>query len=341
MTKHCVWEKNQATLEGTVILYNRKYIQTSKTETRKKDIRFYYALSEGKDAPTVPSDQSVYQALWDNPERSNRSLKRKAPPQQAEMPIQAKKSKPLTSTWKTASSTGAAPQETASDNAMPSLPPISFEEAHNMVQEAWNKVFPKLRFPVEMIAFFPATKFKLPLFAAPHERNQERSAFTHQSTKDPSRSKVEINKNLESQFLKERAFFASLKKILNSGSNQLTPHTRHLLATFAASHPHISVIYQEMLNALARYKLLLEIKAGLEFSGKAKGMDLSFINLENVANSSPSATTFTNWVVEMARDQYLIFGCKIENSNKFCQSDGGQKGQEVRHFTSFDPLDNE
>ena len=209
-----------------------------------------------------------------------------------------------------------------------------------MVQEGWNKAFPRLRFPVDVIALFPATKFKSTLLAAPHERHQELPALTCQSTKDSSRSKVEINKNLESQFLKERAFFASLKKNLNSNSNQPTPHTRHLFAAFAASHPQISVIYQEMLIALARCTFLLEIKASLEFSGKAKGMDLTFINLENVANSSPSATTLQNWVVEMARDQYLIFGRKIENSNTFCQSDGGQKGQEVRLFTTFDPQDN-
>jgi hypothetical protein len=67
-----------------------------------------------------------------------------------------------------------------------------------------------------------------------------------------------------------------------------------------------------LLIALACYTFLLEVKAIIEYSGKAKGMDLSFINLENVANSSPGAMSLTNWVTEMARDQYLIFSCKIE-----------------------------
>jgi hypothetical protein len=120
-----------------------------------------------------------------------------------------------------------------------------------------------------------------------------------------------------------------LKKTLNNNSSQPTQHTKHLLAAFAASHPQISVIYQELFIALTHYTFLLEIKAVVENSGKAKGMDLSLIYLENVANSSPSATSLTNcWVTERARDQYLIFSHKMEFSNTLCQSDGGQKGQE-------------
>jgi hypothetical protein len=43
--------------------------------------------------------------------------------------------------------------------------------------------------------------------------------------------------------------------------NQPTDHTRHLLGTFAASHPQISTMYQELIIALARGSLLLEMKA--------------------------------------------------------------------------------
>ena len=60
---------------------------------------------------------------------------------------------------------------------------------------------------------------------------------------------------------------------------------------FAASHPQISVVHQEMLVAIAPHVFLLETKAGLELSDKAKGVDLSFVNLDDAANSSPSATT--------------------------------------------------
>jgi hypothetical protein len=67
-------------------------------------------------------------------------------------------------------------------------------------------------------------------------------------------------------------------------------------------------------------------------------MDLS-INMQNTANSSPSATSLTNWVTKLVRDQYMIFSQKIEHSTTFCQSDGGQKRQEARIFTTFDEQD--
>jgi hypothetical protein len=54
----------------------RKVRQTSKTKaTIPKPIRFYYAMGAGLPAPTVPSNQVFYQALWDDLDRSNRSLK--------------------------------------------------------------------------------------------------------------------------------------------------------------------------------------------------------------------------------------------------------------------------
>jgi hypothetical protein len=98
-----------------------------------------------------------------------------------------------------------------------------------------------------------------------------------------------------------------------------------LLAAFAASHPQISVVYQELLIALACYTFLLEVKAKMK-----EAMDVSFMNLTNVANCSPYCTSLTNWVTgaELAKDQYLIFSHKMDNANVFCQSDGGQKGQE-------------
>ena len=73
-----------------------------------------------------------------------------------------------------------------------------------MVQEAWKVAFPSLIFPVELIGLFPAAKS--PLVAAPHQSDPQPPPPTHQQTTNSSRLKVAINKNLESQLLKERAF---------------------------------------------------------------------------------------------------------------------------------------
>ena len=118
-----------------------------------------------------------------------------------------------------------------------------------MVQEAWKVAFPSLRFPIELIGVFPSGKAQL--VAAPHEARDQQTppASMHQSTN----LKVAIDKNLESQLLKERAFLKALKATVAREQTESTPETHRLLAAFAASHPQVSVIHQEVLIALARY----------------------------------------------------------------------------------------
>ena len=84
MSTQCSWQNNHAILKGQTIFYNKKKIRLSKIN---KSISFYYVLSSARmPAPNVPSDQAFYQSLWDDPERSKRSLKRTAPSQQANQP---------------------------------------------------------------------------------------------------------------------------------------------------------------------------------------------------------------------------------------------------------------
>jgi hypothetical protein len=66
---------------------------------------------------------------------------------------------------------------------------------------------------------------------------------------------------------------------------------------------------------------------------------LASLNLDNVSNSSPCSISLTNWVIELARDQVLIFSRKVDDCSLFCQLDGGQKGQEVRLFSLLDESD--
>ena len=146
-----------------------------------------------------------------------------------------------------------------------------------------------------------------------------------------------VNNDL-SRFQKERAIMSAFKKVMGFQTNQPTDHTRHLLGAFAAAHPQISTDYPELTIALARRSLMLEVKAVVENDCSLR-VDFSWLTLKNVANSSPSSTALTNWVVSLARDQYMIFSYKMSGANLFCQSDGGQKGQEVRLFTIFDSKD--
>jgi hypothetical protein len=138
----------------------------------------------------------------------------------------------------------------------------------------------------------------------------------------PNRYEIVVNSDLTC-CRRERGSVTAFKCVLDQKSNQPFQHTKHLLALFVASHPQILVIYQELLIALAGYTFLSEVKASVEYSGKAKGVDMSFKNLKNVANSSPCCTSLTNWVTKLARDHYLIFSSKMDKYNVFCQSDGG------------------
>jgi hypothetical protein len=154
----------------------------------------------------------------------------------------------------------------------------------------------------------------------------------------PNRYEMVVDSDLAC-FRRERGLAKALQYVLDQKYNQPSQHTKHLLAAFAASHPQISVIYQELLVALACCTFLLEAKASVKYSGKAKEIDMSFMNLKDVANCSPCCTSLTNWVTKVARDQCLIFSSKMDHSNLFCESDGGQGEQEVRLFSLLDEAD--
>jgi hypothetical protein len=267
--------------------------------------------------PSVPSNQGFYQSLWDDPDRSNRSLKRTAPP----APASNKKESTCPPTKKAKASSPVSPEN------VPKLPPTSFHDASRMVQEAWKVAFPSLRFPVELIGLFP------PLRHQPTTNHPP--ALTHQ----PTKLKVEINKNLESQFLKECAFFKALKATVARVQTESTSQTRRLLAAFAASHPQVSVIHQEILIALACYTFLLDVQAQASCEKDGKNIDFSWLQLTNLSNCSPSASSLTNWVTKLAQEQYILFSAKMEHANVFSQSDGRQKGQEVRLFTLLEESD--
>jgi hypothetical protein len=166
LAKECVKQNNHAILQGQILFFNKKSIRIKKTEgTATKHIRFYYVLSAGKPAPTVPSDQGFYQSLWDGLERSTRSLKQTAPSARTALPPPPKKAK--------ASSSMPISPEPPSNLPLSPSAQKSFEEANQMIQEAWKVAFPSLRFPVELIGGFPSRKS--PLVAVPHKASDQQT----------------------------------------------------------------------------------------------------------------------------------------------------------------------
>jgi putative component of membrane protein insertase Oxa1/YidC/SpoIIIJ protein YidD len=101
-------------------------------------------------------------------------------------------------------------------------------------------------------------------------------------------------------------------------------------------------MHQEILISPARFTFLLEVEAQANCEKdkeSRKQIDFSWLTLHRIASCSPSASSLTNWVTELAKFQFIIFSAKMANACVFCQSCGGQKGQEVRLFTLWDEND--
>jgi hypothetical protein len=131
MSMQCLWQNNRATLQGMMILYNKKKVRILKNKVNKKATSFYYVLGAGKAAPAVPRHQGFYQLLWDDEDRSNRSLERLAPAQPKNATLQ------LTKKAKASSSMPISPEPPSNLPSSPS-PPKSFKEANRIIQEAWR-----------------------------------------------------------------------------------------------------------------------------------------------------------------------------------------------------------
>jgi hypothetical protein len=133
----------------------------------------------------------------------------------------------------------------------------------------------------------------------------------------PSNCSVAVKNDL-SRFTRDQAIVDALKKATAMKKNQPTNHTRHSLGAFAALHPQMATMHQEQIGALAQSSLLLEPKAVCESDCSSLATDFCWLTLSNVANSSPSAQALTNWVVELAGDQHVIFSEKMMGAKLFC-----------------------
>jgi hypothetical protein len=257
----------------------RRLSERTRVKQLKKSISFYYVMSANKPPPSVPSDQGFYQLLWDDPDRSNRLLKQKANKRAISPPTKkAKASSPLTRAVSPDSS-----QSSQSSHEMPSpshkkMPspsdPQTFQCALDMLVTAWKEKYPTVKFPIKSVCFLPMSKRPLapqPTTKQGHQhsvqvdcgRNIQLSSG-HVVSNVTINYCLVVNSNL-SRFRRDRAFVSALKKVVSMKQNTPTNHTRHLLGAFAASHPQISTIYQEQIIALARFSLLLEVKAVVEY----------------------------------------------------------------------------
>jgi hypothetical protein len=155
-----IWTKAcQPSVSGKIImpLYKeqqysttRRLSERTRVKQLKKSISFYYVLSANKPHPSVPSDQGFYQSLWDDPDRSNRSLKRKANKRATSPPTKkAKASSPLTRALSPDSPQSSHEMPSPSHEKMPSpSDPQTFQCALDMLVTAWKEKYPTVKFQI-------------------------------------------------------------------------------------------------------------------------------------------------------------------------------------------------
>jgi hypothetical protein len=79
ISQRCDWCNNQFIIDGYLLLHNSKTIHHRMKDPKKRTkTHFYYVVSLGQLAPTIPSVQKFYQDLWNDRKMSKRSLKRTA-----------------------------------------------------------------------------------------------------------------------------------------------------------------------------------------------------------------------------------------------------------------------
>jgi hypothetical protein len=182
LSEQCMWQNNHATLQGATIFYNKKYVRTTKSKaTANKQIRFYYVWSAGKPAPTIPSDQGFYQSLWDNLDRNNRTLKRTPAPQ-------AKKASAATPPATKKAYIGTRDYQQSSIVAITTR---VVQRGQPNGSRGLEGGISKPQIPCRVDWCVSEASF------------QEPPAWMHQLTNNSSKLKDAINKNLESQVLKE------------------------------------------------------------------------------------------------------------------------------------------
>jgi hypothetical protein len=289
-----IHNKYQDPKSDQTIYHNKRRIVINAKDNKARNISFYYALSSSRiDKPEMKQKGDFWQAIWDDPERSNRMLKRTT---LSKNELPNKKQRVVSPEPDTSNST-----------EVYSNPPQTFQEALRMLLTAWKSTYGDgIKFPTELIAFFPTDKAPLVVgkhidFQEGHQESKRKqdSTLIQAFTRDIALPSGQVIKNVPScyELYTSSAFSArkkdslvvkALRTVLVRKRTDSTLFERRLLAGWSASHPQVAVGNQEQLLALGRYSLLLEIQAECEGLKGGEYVNLSWLTLENAADSSPS-----------------------------------------------------
>jgi hypothetical protein len=131
----------------------------------------------------------------------------------------------------------------------------------------------------------------------------------------------------------------ALKRVLCRLRCMPTAHMRRVFGSYAASHPQVVPANIELVSVIARHTLFSQWNQMIQtltnkltpqkraFTGAAPTISVS---LDQLSRCTPSAAVVQCWVLNLAIEQEIIMARLVSQHRVFGQSDGGQKGQEVR-----------
>ena len=108
----------------------------------------------------------------------------------------------------------------------------------------------------------------------------------------------------------------------------ISEHSKLLTGAFVSAHPQVVPNSIQLCIAIARYNLLRDIKQSMNYPA-------DWITLENIALSSPSATTIGRCVKELAILQLIVSRQLLKTDSSYFQTDGGHKHQEFSLFSRY------
>ena len=241
---------------------------------------------------------------------------------------------------------------------LPIIEPKNFNDAFKMLQAAWKATYQQ-PFPTKHLHVVPtislwsrkSTRFAAPLLNDPPievptpRAKKQKTKGSEQIARDiivgndkkytinnvPHLYEVGLRRTIE-QNAASHKIVEALQLVLKQNKSKATALVKVLIAGFATARPYISTTHIEHMTTIARLTLLWDTGAELGFDnndGDISWFDES-LNAAAIVTSSPSKNTINNWVADLAVSQCLLFREKAEGKSVFVQSDGGQKGQEVR-----------
>jgi hypothetical protein len=205
-------------------------------------------------------------------------------------------------------------------------PPLHEQDFQQWVREKWLEDFPNLPFPENFQA--------LPI--PPAEPEKKIGRYVLNDLKLPS---GHVIKDLPGNyFCVDAGQYGRLKqasRIVKAFSNHLcyernqsSKLSKTMNAAVTSAFPTVPTTAQEIIIAFSRYTFLLDVQAQLEPSHK-NDMD-SFLDLQKILNSSPSARTLDDAVDDLATDQAMLASFEIQRADSvFLQSDKAPDGSEA------------